>query len=515
MCKVLKGLFAEVIMRVQSWSIKKQMMLCYLMGILAIVTMVIGVVVLNTFLLQQGTVDKVEQTRNTQANKDLYDLSLTGSQVIYSKVYGALLSQLMLKNMLIEMFRESTFAVDYTTLYTSIPASLITQNTTQYYGDHTISLEIPTIQYLKSDYDATLSKMISRFSYVLPTLLRIYEGSSLRYTLYFEAAGLAYFYPGIELTAPYSPSSYPWYSAYQSTLDLTYSNSYPDTLGNETNSIVSIIIPLFDSINSTTPIGFLCGDYLVDSLYKLLTNLLYLGKGESYIIYKDGSIIDVQQHSWINPMITSLADLDYTDFWPGIQSSPNGIHYLIEAGDIWRASTTIVSNNPETAKDWDFLLLILVKESDVMLYKESAKSKIKDEGVKFIIITIVCSVVASLVIICFIHYQAKKISRPIQGIIDFTYKLNTEGNSAEVLKEIDDLEEGTDQIERLVLAYKSLAKSLINRKKSDGKLEDEQAVVYPPNELQRIDRSLLDKNIDHIPRNISMKSYQDKIKKGN
>lgn len=71
-------------------------------------------VVLNTFLLQQETVDKVEQTRNTQANEDLHEFTLTGSQVIYSKIYGPLLSQIMPQNMLIEMFRESTFAVDYT-----------------------------------------------------------------------------------------------------------------------------------------------------------------------------------------------------------------------------------------------------------------------------------------------------------------------------------------------------------------------------------------------------------------
>ena len=512
MCKVFKTLLAEVIMRVQSWSIKKQMMLCYLMGIFVIVTMVIGVVVLNTFLLQQETVDKVEQTRNTQANQDLHDLTLTGSQVIYSKIYGALLSQVMLQNMLNEMFRESTFAVDYTSLYTTIPQDNITANQTQYYGDFTISLEIPTIQYLKDEYNKTFANMVSRFYYVLPTLLRIYKGSALRYTMYFEEAGFAFFYPGIELKENYDPNSYIWYTDYESTKNVTYSKSYPDSFGNMTNDIVSIIIPL---LNGTSTIGLLCGDYLVKSLYDVLSDLLYLDKGDSYIIYKDGSIVDVQKHPWITPTVTSLADLDYTDFWPEVQSNPNGIHFLIEAGDIWRTSTTIVSNNPEAAQNWDFILLILVRESDVMLYKESAKNKIKDEGSKFIIITIVCSVVASLVIICFIHYQSKKISGPIQGIIDFTYKLNTEGNSAVVLREIDELEEGTDQIESLVRAYKSLAKSLINRKTSNGKVEDEQIFVYPPNELKRIDRSLLDQHLDLIPRSISIKSHQDRFKKGN
>ena len=136
--------------------------------------------------------------------------------------------------------------------------------------------------------------------------------------------------------------------------------------------------------------------------------------------------------------------------------------------------------------------------------RKSPENKIKDEGVKFIVITVLCSILVSFIIIFFIRFQSSRISRPIQGIIDFTYKLNSEENSEEVLKDIDSLEEGTDQIKTLVLAYKELAKSLINKKNTNNKRqEEEQNKEYPPNELARIDRSILDQYLDLIPISIS------------
>lgn len=500
MCKVFKIFLIDIIMRVQSWSIKKQMMLCYLLGIFIIVTMVIGVVVLNTFLLQQQTVDKVEETRNSQADQDLHDLALTGSQVLYSRIYGGTLSLEFIQNMLIDMFHEITFPLNYTDLYEfkDLGTDEITVQV-ENYGNTSISFASPTIYKLKVlDDDASLlSNKISRFSFVLPTLLKLFENNALRYTLYFEEAGFVYFYPGINVT-DYDPSSTIWYKSFKETLDVTYTQSYSDILGNTENDIVSVVVPLYDSETRNNIIGALCGDWLVESLYYILANLKYLGKGNRYIVYKDGSLVDPQRNPWINPKYTNLTSISDTDFWAEIVKNPNKINYLIESDDIWRVATSAVTQNPDTDKEWEYILMILVKESDVMLYKESAKNKIKDEGVKFIIITIVCSVIASSVIICFIHFQSKSISKPIQGIIDFTYKLNTEGNNSEVLREIDDLDEGTDQIERLVLAYKSLAKSLINRKNSLSVNVEDKSRLFPPNELRRIDRSLFDQNLDYI-----------------
>lgn len=502
MCKFFKSILSEVIVRVKKWSIRKQMMLCYILGISIIVSLVIGVIILNTFLLQQQTVDKVESTRDSQANEDIEDLAKTGSQVVYSRMYEGLLSLSMLQEMLIGMFREGTFALDYTNLYeySQLNTSEMYRDPERY-GDQLVSITTPTILYMNApdNEGQILAQKISRFSYVLPHLLEIYKYAAIRYTMYFDVSGFVYFFPGINLTS-FKPEDYMWYNEFMVAEKTITTPSYNDIMGNSSNEILSIVLPLYSNTEKTERIGILCGDWLIKSLYSLLQELKYLDQGYQYLVYKDGTIIDSLNNPWINKDIKNLNNLTYNEFWNDVLRKPLGIHYLIEEKDIWRVGSAPVVQDPTSNDDWTFILLILVRESDVMSYKEEAKNLIKNEGIKFILITMICSLLASIVVICFIHCQAMNISKPIQGIIDFTIKLNSEENPEEVLKELNNLPEGTDQTARLVHAYKQLARGLIEKKDSEGKKHD--AVrVYPPNELRRIDKSELMKDLILIPLN--------------
>jgi hypothetical protein len=482
------------------------MMLSYILGIIVIITFVIGIIVMNTFLLQQQTVDKVESTRDTEADEDLLSLAKAGSQVVYSEVYLGYLAEVFVQYMLIDMFRELTFAVDYTTLYqfADLSNESITISPARY-GSKNVSFDFPTIYYERtlSQGETVLSQKVSRFAYVLPELLKIYKNSAIRYTMYFDTSGFTYFYPGLNITS-YDGNSTFWYQEFMKTENLTLTRSYTDSLGNSSNQIISIVVPLYDSYDKTNRIGALCGDWLIKGLYQLLEDLDYLNNTNTYqyLIYKDGTIIDPENKPWINPEITNLANMTYKELWPEILSTPTGTHFMIEQNDVWRIGTASVQNS-DNKLNWTFILLLAVKESDVMSYKEKAKNLIQSEGVKFIIITICCSIATSAVVIYFINLQANNISGPIQGIIDFTYKLNSEENNEEVLNELNNLKEGTDQTARLVLAYKELAKSLIHKKGSSQKKHEEQTRIYPANEFYRIDRQVLLSGIELIPVNIN------------
>ena len=108
--------------------------------------MVIGVVILNTFLLQQQTVDKVESTRDQEANTDLLGLTLVGAEVIYSVMYGGSMSLNVLKTTLSDMYREETFALAYTNLFnfSQIPLDCVTVDQ-ELYGNYSISYNYSTI----------------------------------------------------------------------------------------------------------------------------------------------------------------------------------------------------------------------------------------------------------------------------------------------------------------------------------------------------------------------------------
>jgi hypothetical protein len=230
-----------------------------------------------------------------------------------------------------------------------------------------------------------------------------------------------------------------------------------------------------------------------------MKNIKYLGEGRQYLVYKDGSIVDYVNNPWIVSKIKNLMNITYYEYWDDIRNKPTGIHYLIEDGEIWRtASSSVVEDPTKEEHNWNFVLVLVVKESDVMSYKEDAKTLIGNEGIKFILITVGCSFITSTCILFFIHYQAQNISKPIQELIDFTYKLNTEDDE-KIEQELHELEEGTDQTAKLVLAYKELARSLINRKNVHLKPELHENKEYPPNELYRIDKSILLKGLQNIP----------------
>ena len=149
------------------------MMLCYLIGIFIIEAMVIGVVILNTFLLQQQTVDKVESTRDQEANIDLLGLTLAGAEVIYSVMYGGSMSLNVLKTTLSDMYREETFALAYTNLFnfSQIPLDCVTVDQ-ELYGNYSISYNYSTIYSLNllDEEGIDLSLKVSRFSYIWPNL---------------------------------------------------------------------------------------------------------------------------------------------------------------------------------------------------------------------------------------------------------------------------------------------------------------------------------------------------------
>lgn len=267
------------------------MMLCYLIGIFIIEAMVIGVVILNTFLLQQQTVDKVESTRDQEANTDLLGLTLAGAEVIYSVMYGGSMSLNVLKTTLSDMYREETFALAYTNLFnfSQIPLDCVTVDQ-ELYGNYSISYNYSTIYSLNllDEEGIDLSLKVSRFSYIWPNLLQIYSPAAFRYTMYFDTSGFVLFYPGLDI-ADYSPQDSFWYQQYLQNEGVTVTKSYQDSIGNPENLIISIVSPLVDDNN--TNIGALSGDWLLSSLYDVIDNLTYLNSGNKYLVYKDGEIL--------------------------------------------------------------------------------------------------------------------------------------------------------------------------------------------------------------------------------
>lgn len=191
-----------------------------------------------------------------------------------------------------------------------------------------------------------------------------------------------------------------------------------------------------------------------------------------------------------------MDDIPYAKFWTNVKNNFEGIQYLIDNDDIYRVATVPLNSRlyPDNS---GYIVMLIVNEADIMVYKEDAKQKIKAEGSVFITVTLACSLFTTVIILYLIHRQSKNITEPLQGIIDFTYKLNTAKKID--MDELMKLKEGEFQIERLVQAYKCLAGSLINKHDEYEVPAGNVQKAYPPNELHRPGRILWKDCFDKIP----------------
>ena len=147
--------------------------------------------------------------------------------------------------------------------------------------------------------------------------------------------------------------------------------------------------------------------------------------------------------------------------------------------------------------------MLIVEESDVMEYRDDSRSKIEKIGYLLIVITFVCSVVTIGIITVLIHFLARSITLPLQGIIEFTNKINSKASENEIVtkEEIDCLREGNDQVAELVKTFKELAGSLITKQedREPKPLQIPQNRVFPRNDLYKKNKLEWKKLISSLP----------------
>jgi methyl-accepting chemotaxis protein len=282
---------------------------------------------------------------------------------------------------------------------------------------------------------------------------------------------------------------------------------YSDILGNETNSIITLASEMLNENNEM--IGIISADIMVDEILEGIQRLRYLGKGYSAMVTRDGNILKTDQHNYFWKEFTSLDDIEDKTFVSKIQNmkdSNETMFYLLEDSVLYRVAAQMIGPviiDAASTDDYWYTVLLIVEESEIMKYKHESEDKIQEAGIYLILITLSASLVTIVVIVILIHYLAKSITEPLQGIIDFTNKINANATEKDMvtIEELEKLKDGEDQVAHLVQAFKSLASGLINRREDrmPRALQTTQTKVYPPNELYKSNKITWRELIERIP----------------
>lgn len=520
MCSSLKNCFNEALALTKTWSIRKQMMVCYIMAMVVILFLILFLVFFNLYLLRQETISKVEKTLDEQASDNMKALIKECGSYVFSHTFEVMVLFDMLKEMLIDMYDEDTFALDHLPTYTY--QDVLSKDLKScykdlgVYGDKSYCLGASSIFPNDISKELDLVRKVSRFDNFWPTILNLTNSLTFRFMVYFNQTIEEEFlkvYPAISIPEDYNIKGQPWYQEYQTWLTEDHkspvysSNMYSDILGNETNSIITLASEMLNE--NKEMIGIISADIMVDEILEGIQRLRYLGKGYSAMVTRDGNILKTDQHNYFWKEFTSLDDIEDKTFVSKIQNmkdSNETMFYLLEDSVLYRVAAQMIGPviiDAASTDDYWYTVLLIVEESEIMKYKHESEDKIQEAGIYLILITLSASLVTIVVIVILIHYLAKSITEPLQGIIDFTNKINANATEKDMvtIEELEKLKDGEDQVAHLVQAFKSLASGLINRREDrmPRALQTTQTKVYPPNELYKSNKITWRELIERIP----------------
>lgn len=147
------------------------------------------------------------------------------------------------------------------------------------------------------------------------------------------------------------------------------------------------------------------------------------------IVCKNGDVLRTENNDWWG--MENISDLK---IWKDVKNTPTGMHTMDWNDTDYRvASTPICTSLSDCGDNWWYVVMLIVEEHEIMKYKRESEDKIEDAGLLLVLITICSSTVTVIVIVVLIHFLAKSITEPLQGIIDFTNKINANATERDMV----------------------------------------------------------------------------------
>lgn len=516
MCISLKNCFNETLALTKTWSIRKQMMVCYIMAMVVILFLILFLVFFNLYLLRQETISKVEKTLDEQATDNMKALIKECGSYVFSNTFEVMVLFDMLKEMLIDMYNEETFALATLPTYNweevTQNSDFVLEKNVDLYGEGSYCLNVSAIYTLEGYKEGnTMEKKVSRFDNFWPTILDLTSSLTFRFLLYMKNDKFIKVFPAIQIK-DYNIEDQAWYKEYEDWRSADHgstvysSNMYSDILGNSANMIITLVSDMVDEDKQY--IGTISADILVTSILGGVDQLNYLDSGYSSIITRDGQILKTDDTTFWKDQTTidNIKDQSFVDKVNNMNNDNESMFYLIQEDELYRVAAQLVGPiilDANYTDDYWYTVMLIVEEAEIMKYKHESEDKIQEAGVYLVLITLSASLITIVVIVILIHYLAKSITEPLQGIIDFTNKINANATEKDMvtIEELEKLKDGEDQVAHLVQAFKSLASGLINRREDrmPRALQTTQTKVYPPNELYKSNKITWKELIERIP----------------
>ncbi|OMJ82681.1 hypothetical protein SteCoe_16551 [Stentor coeruleus] len=511
MFEFIKNFWREIFALTKTWSIRKQMLFCYVVAMTLILILLLIVVVINLFYIRYETVSEIDNTLNQQAKQNMLQLVKETAVLMGSQINQVTVMFEFIQNMIFAMSEPETYSL--MPLLSYRPNELPEKCWVYDGNNQKVCLTFSSyINYTKINASSTLLQNLSTLDNVWYSVYKLTSNIALRYYMYFYDEKIFKNFPGMVVQQNFTVENLPWYDYVNKNQTYPFtSNQYTDKyIGNTSYPIITVVYPLNSTVNTT--FGFIAADLPLNIsafMLKEIYSVNYLKTGFTTIAYHNSSLIDPVNKFWNGETSPNFTDIDKY-VWNQLvsESQKNETYFFIYKGDIYRVAgyplgislnETVEENN----SNWWYMILLIAQESDVMKYREESKEKINTMTGLLIAITITCSIITVAVVTALIHFLSRSITAPLKGIKEFTDKINSKATEKDMVtkEELDELKEGDDQVADLVKTYKQLAGSLITRREEHlpKPLQTSQNRIFPRNELYQKNKLKWKKLIDKIP----------------
>lgn len=509
MFRFIKNFWKDMFDLTKTWSIRKQMLVCYVIVMIIILILILIVVIVNIYLLRIQTVKEIDKTLNEQADQNMLQLVKETAVLMHSQITQVTAMFELIQYMIYAMNDPSTYSLSETVPYLAedLPEKCWVYSSYNQRICETFSSYYNTTL----TYNDSLLYQLSSLDNIWPSIWKLTNNIALRYFMYFPDFGIIKSFPGLEYPQHFNVSKLQWVVEYNKNDVGSYiaTSSYQDYLGTNL-TLISVAYPLYNDSQSNTPYGLIAADLPLFDPNFMLSNIYtdYLKTGFTCIVNKDGTILN-STNKCLGESLKNFRDIKgYV--WDKVTNETDKTHFFIYDHKIYRVAsyslnidiTEVIRDNQS---DWSYLVLLIVEESDIMKYRDESKDKLETASIMLIAITLTCSIITIAVVTVLIHFLAKSITAPLKGIIDFTNKINAKATEKDMVtkEELDNLQEGDDQVAELVRTYKELAGSLITKKEETAikPFQIAQNRVFPRNELYQKNKIDWKRLIDSLPDN--------------
>ena len=503
MFEFIKNFWREMFDLTKTWSIRKQMLVCYLIVMVIILILILIVVVVNIYLLRIQTVREIDKTLDEQADQNILQLVKETAVLMHSQITQVTAMFELVQYLINAMNDTSTYSLAPMLSY---QAQELPEKCWVYTEFNQRVCETFSSYYnVSEDFDPDPLEQLSSLDNIWPSIWKLTNSLALRYYIYLPSNKLIKNFPGLEIPSKVNVTNLLWATECQKNEASSFGTiSYIDQLG--TN--ISIITVVYQLKNNSAPLGCIAADLpLMEPGFMLkdIYSVSYLKTGFTCIVHKTGIILDSPNDFWEGSKNLTVIN---EDLWKKLTTKINETHFFIYSSNIYRvASYTLNINITEVmtgdANDWMYMVLLIVEESDIMKYRDESKDKLQTSSIMLVAITLTCTIITIAVVTVLIHFLAKSITAPLKGIIDFTNKINAKATEKDMVtkEELDGLQEGDDQVAELVRTYKELAGSLINKKEVRASMPFQiaQNRVFPRNELYQKNKIDWKRLIESLP----------------